>query len=278
MITFPNAKLNLGLRILGKRADGYHLLETLFLPITLTDALEIVPPKEATGDTWRQSGIAIDGTAESNTVIRTVQVMREEATIPSLEIELLKKIPFGAGLGGGSADAAFALKMLNQRFSLGLSEENMAKKMARIGADCSFFIYNKPMLGTGIGEVLTPIEIPLELQKASVVLIKPELSISTKEAYSQITCHPEAEGSLPSLLQKPLEEWQDAFVNDFEAALFHRYPILPQIKESLRKSGAFYAAMTGSGSAVYGLFHTPIALAQLQNLYPHSFVWQGNIA
>ena len=134
------------------------------------------------------------------------------------------------------------------------------------------------MLATGIGEVLTPIEIPHELQQASVVLIKPSLSISTKEAYAQITCHPEAEGSLPSLLQNPLDQWQDLFINDFEASLFGRYPILPKIKESLCKAGAFYTAMTGSGSAIYGIFHTPIAIDHLQSIYPDSFVWQGNIA
>ena len=134
------------------------------------------------------------------------------------------------------------------------------------------------MLGTGIGEVLSPINIPHELQQASVVLIKPSLSISTKEAYAQITCHPEAEGSLPALLQKPLDQWQDLFINDFEASLFDRYPILPKIKESLCKAGAFYTAMTGSGSAIYGFFHTPIAIDHLQSIYPDSFEWQGNIA
>ncbi len=278
MLTFPNAKLNLGLRILGKRSsDGYHELETVFLPIALTEALELTPNGDIQQDRWDQRGLAIDGDPKNNTVLRTVRMLREEYAFPWLDVTLYKKIPFGAGLGGGSADAAFALKMINERFALGLSEAEMVERIASIGADCPFFIHNKPMLATGIGEFLTPIEIPTEIKKCHIVLIKPQLSISTKEAYAQITCHPEVKGMLPRLLQAPLSQWRDLIVNDFEEPLFRCYPLLDQLKKELYEAGAFYASMTGSGSAIYAFFKEPIATAPLQQHNPDCFIWQGHM-
>lgn len=278
MLRFPNAKINLGLRILERLPNGYHTLETIFLPISLCDILEVVPAeKKESTDTWVQNGIIIEGAQEENTVLRTVAMLRNKGyKIPPLSIELLKKIPFGAGMGGGSADAASMLILLNDMFSLGLTQETMARYIKEIGADCPFFIYNRPMIGRGIGEVLSPITLPEDVTKARILLVKPPIAISTKEAYEQIKCHPEAANTLERLLQQPLEKWRDSLINDFEAPLFIRYPQLKEIKNSLYEHGAFYASMSGSGSTLYGLFEGEIP-AILPSLFEDCFVWQGNM-
>lgn len=276
MVIFPNAKLNLGLRILERLPSGYHALETIFLPIGLCDVIEIVPLSPSqTADEWLQNGIPIEGKKEENTVLRTLQLLREEGyALPPVSIELLKKIPFGAGLGGGSSDASFTLKALNDMFHLGLSTETMLSLIKRIGADCPFFIYNTPMLGEGIGERLTPLTLPKSIQKATVLLIKPPIFISTKEAYSAIKCHPEARNSLTTLLEKPLSEWSKLFINDFEEPLFAQHPRLKEIKEYLYALGADYASMSGSGSTLYGIFTQSIPSLDTA-LLSDCFVWQG---
>lgn len=279
MVVFPNAKINLGLRIIDRLPNGYHSIETIFLPISLCEVIEIVPlPEEATADKWFQSGLSIEGTSESNTVLRTVNMLRREGyKIPPISIELLKKIPFGAGLGGGSSDAAFTLKMLNEQFELRLSTEQMATMIAKIGADCSFFIHNEPMLGKGIGNLLTPISLPDFLREANIVLIKPPIFISTKEAYSKVSCHPQAQGTLEKMIQEPVERWQETFINDFEVPLFSTYPLLKELKEYLYSEGADYAAMSGSGSTIYGIFSSNKPSSFTSSLLKNCFVWQGQL-
>lgn len=275
MLTFPNAKINLGLRILRKRSDGYHTLESLFLPIDWCDALEITLAPSSQ-DKWTQRGIPIGGEHSDNTIFRTIALLRERFAIPALHIELLKKIPFGAGLGGGSADAAFALKMLNEQFALGLTHNDMVKLIARVGADCPFFIANEPALATGIGEKLSPISLPQSLRQATLLLVKPPFGIATKQAYAGVTLHPEAEGSLVAALEQPVERWQELLVNDFEESLFPYFPRLGVIKKQLLAIGAFYAAMTGSGSTLFGFFESDM-LPSFPEDWGDCVVWQGKL-
>lgn len=280
MVVFPNAKLNLGLRIIERLSNGYHAIETIFLPVELCDIIEIVPLPEVQGvDQWQQSGVIIEEKAEENTVLRTLPMLREEGyPIPPLSVELVKKIPFGAGLGGGSADAAFMLKALNEMFHLELSTERMASMIKRIGADCPFFIHNTPMLGEGIGDVLTPLALPSSIKRAQILLIKPPIFISTKEAYSAISCRPEAKNSLKDLFQSPLSLWKELFINDFEEPLFKVYPLLKEIKEYIYALGADYASMSGSGSTLYGIFTRSIPpLTDAPFREESYFVWQGKL-
>ena len=293
MIANPNVKINLGLNILRKREDGFHDLETLFVPyFGITDTLEIIA-----GDDYSRTSAAIfgkyapemiaQGISEDGSLMITIAraegvdwdplkdltakayyVLAEDFKLPPVKIFLQKTSPVGAGLGGGSADAAFALKMLNELCELGLSDQQLAAYAARLGSDCAFFIYNKPMIGEGRGEILTDIawELPFschpdslchpERSEGSFVLqvLAPEgVSVSTKDAYAGIRPHlPEV--SLRDALARPVEEWADVLVNDFEESVFAKYPELAAIKRSLYDSGAVYASMSGSGSALFALY------------------------
>lgn len=252
MITFPNAKINLGLNIVERRPDGYHNIETVFYPIPLTDALEIVP---ATGNetTLTCHGRPVDCPPEKNLVMRAYHMMESIYNLPPVDIHLYKHIPDGAGLGGGSSDAAHMLTMLNDMFQIGLSNEELAETASKLGADCPFFVYNHPMMATGIGDVFTPID--LSLQGYTLLLVKPAVSVPTAEAYSRVI--PKLpDRHVDELVTLAPKEWQKLLVNDFEASVMALHPELAAIKQTLIDSGAIYAAMSGSGSSIFGIFDT----------------------
>ncbi|MDD2512123.1 MAG: 4-(cytidine 5'-diphospho)-2-C-methyl-D-erythritol kinase [Proteiniphilum sp.] len=273
MIKFPNAKINLGLHVIARREDGYHDLETVFYPIGLKDALEIVPYAEglpsAPGQRYQleQTGLSLQGAAEENLVIKALKLISSEKAIPPVEIHLLKKIPFGAGLGGGSSDAAAMLQLLNDLFSLGYTEQQLITLAARLGADCAFFIRNQPALATGIGDILEPVDI--DLGDLILVLVKPDIGIPTQTAYAMITPRKPAQ-SLREIVTLPVSEWKKRMKNDFEAPIFKKYPEIYRIKQQLYARGALYASMSGSGSSVYGLFQKE---PDLNGLFGNHFVW-----
>lgn len=268
MICFPNAKINLGLNVVSKRPDGYHNIETVFYPIPVKDALEIVHAEE---QSFSQTGIQVDAPVEKNLVIKALNLLKTHYDIPALEIHLLKAIPFGAGLGGGSADAAFMLKLLNDFCKLNIQDDELEKTAATIGADCPFFIRNTPVFASGTGNIFEPVQ--LSLQGYYFCLIKPDVAVSTPEAYSLVTPTVPAI-SLKEIINKPVTEWKDWIVNDFEKSVFSKYPVVGQIKESLYQAGAVYASMSGSGSSVFGLFKTP---TQLKDKFTNCFVWEGQL-
>ena len=268
MICFPNAKINLGLNIVSRRTDGYHNLETFFYPIGLRDALEIVPSGRKGDYRLFQTGVAIQGDKDDNLVIKALKLISEEKEIPGIDIHLFKKIPFGAGLGGGSSDAAFMLKLLNDTFSLGYTVPELEQKAARIGADCPFFIKNKPALAKGIGNLLEEVE--LDLSGYFFVLVKPGISVSTKEAYAMVS--PVApEIPLGEIIKKPVSEWKGLLKNDFELPVYKKFPEICRIKEQLYARGAVYASMSGSGSSVYGFFEKETDIR-----FDNCWVWKNN--
>jgi len=251
MIVFPNAKINLGLNVLRRRSDGYHEIETCFYPIPWKEALEAIPAEKFSIDF---SGIPIPGEGK-NIVEKAFDALQSTFNIPDSQIQLHKAIPIGAGLGGGSADGAFALKLFNDLFHLNLTETSLEEFARLLGADCAFFIKNRPSLASGIGEKLE--EISPVLQGRHIVLVYPNLHISTKEAYESIS--PAIPGiSIREILEtKPVDQWEGLLVNDFEKPLFKKYPLMQQLKKSLYENGAQYAAMSGSGSTVFGIFQSP---------------------
>lgn len=254
MLHFPNAKINIGLFITEKRADGYHNLETVFYPLPmLKDALEVLPAAIDSESTMQISGKAIDGNVYDNLVWKAFQLIKNKFPdkISPIHIHLLKSIPMGAGLGGGSADGAFMLRLINAYFSLHLSDQELAHLALELGSDCPFFIYNAPCLAKGRGELLTPI--PLDLSNYSIQVVCPKVHVSTAGAFSKITPK-QAPFLLQDLVHLPIQKWKDNVFNDFEGPIFSHYPILSQIKQKLYDEGALYASMSGSGSAIYGLF------------------------
>jgi 4-diphosphocytidyl-2-C-methyl-D-erythritol kinase len=269
MIRFPNAKINLGLNITSKRPDGYHNLETIFYPIGLKDALEIVISEQTT-DQLHISGMVVDGPIEKNLVMRALAEIRKQAHIPPLDIYLHKVIPFGAGLGGGSADAAAMLILLNDKFQLGITEPALLDIASRLGADCAFFIQNRPVFASGIGNIFQQID--CSLAGYHLVLVKPPISVSTPEAYSLIKPEPCAI-SLLEIIKKPIAQWQQLMKNDFEKSVFSKYPQIESIKKRLIDNGALYASMSGSGSSVFGIFEREPSFAADE--FAASFVW-GN--
>lgn len=257
MLSFPNCKINLGLHVVRRRDDGYHDLETLFLPVALRDRLEIEPAQQFS---FAQEGIAIGGGAEQNIVVRAYRLMQNEFSdaIGPVAIRLTKNIPFGAGLGGGSSDAAFALTMLNELFAIGLDGPQLRHLAARLGADCAFFVDNVPAYATGIGDQLTPLGLnPIE--GYALLLVKPDEAVSTAEAYRGITPRNKRATPPPTDLRqavgRPIAEWRELIVNDFEESVFPQHPLLAEIKRQLYAAGALYAAMSGSGSTVYGILN-----------------------
>lgn len=270
MITFPNAKINLGLNIVSKRNDGYHNLETIFYPVAIKDALEIIPKEEQQVDTFFQSGLQIDSVPEDNLVIKALRLMRANYTFPSVEVRLLKVIPFGAGLGGGSTDASFMLRLVNETFNLGATNQELATMAVKLGADCPFFIYNQPKFATSIGEVFEDIE--LSLKDYTLVVVKPDVHVSTKDAFSGIAPS-KPMISLKEVIKRPIEEWNGLITNDFEKTIFPKYPIIESLKDKLYAIGAVYASMTGSGASLFGIFdQTP---ENIGSLFPDCFIWFG---
>lgn len=257
MITYPNAKINLGLNIVEKRPDGYHNLETIFYPINLQDALEVTELENEEGEyKLKVSGVPIEGDAENNLVVKAYRLLKKDfPDMSPINIHMFKHIPTGAGLGGGSADAAFMIKLLNEKFNLKLSIEKMEEYAAILGADCAFFIQNKPVFASGIGNIFE--NITLSLKGYYIVLVKPEIFVSTKDAFSHITpMHPNQ--SLKEIVRMPVETWRATMKNDFEESVFQKYPEIAAIKDKLYDMGAIYASMSGSGSSVFGIFREQV--------------------
>jgi 4-diphosphocytidyl-2-C-methyl-D-erythritol kinase len=249
---FPHAKVNLGLDIVARRADGYHEVVTAMWPISWADILELTPAEWATELVC--TGRRVDCPPEKNLVMKAFRLMEQRVgALPPTRIQLHKVIPDGAGLGGGSADAAMTLRGLNDLWQLDLSVEELAQMASQLGADCPFFIYDRPMLCTGIGTEMTPIDI--DLQGRRIAVVKPECSVSTAEAYAGVTPQQPAE-ALAERLARGVEQWQGSVVNAFETSVFARRPEIGAIKRQLLQMGAVYASMSGSGSAVFGLFDT----------------------
>lgn len=252
MITFPNAKINLGLNIVEKRPDGYHNLETVFYPVQIEDALEVnILNRSDEKFRLHQAGLEIAGEAANNLVVKAYQLLDERFNLPPVDIHLFKHIPSGAGMGGGSSDAAYMLKLLNEMFYLNLTPENLEEYAAKLGADCAFFIRNTPTYAEGIGNVFSPLA--LSLKGYRIVVVKPDIFVSTCQAFSLIKPHRQ-EVPLKEVVKRPVEEWKELMVNDFEESVFPQYPYIKEIKDELYKQGALYAAMTGSGSSVFGIF------------------------
>ena len=251
MLYFPNAKINLGLNVVSKRPDGYHNIETVFCPINLCDALEIVPSDSDKKVAFTSFGTDVGGEPENNLVVKAYRLLEKYYDLPGAEIFLHKQIPFGAGLGGGSSDAAFALKMLNELFNLGCSETRLEEIASELGADCAFFIRNKPVFASGTGNIFEPIDFSPE--NYILVLVKPDIFVSTPKAYAMIK--PSLpEKSLKDIIRQPIETWKNEMTNDFEIPVFSAYPLIKEIKNKLYETGAVYASMSGSGSSVFGIF------------------------
>jgi len=269
MVIFPKAKINIGLRITGKRDDGYHDLQTIFYPVPLCDALEfVVPADHKENDTLVTTGLPVSCNTDNNLIIKVLQKLRERYSIPFLSIHLHKNIPTGAGLGGGSSDAAFFLKALSRYFNLGISTEEQKEISLTIGSDCPFFIDCIPSYAEGRGEKLSPVR--ALSGGLYLVLVNPGLNISTRDAYAG--CIPYKDNSLlTEYYEKDLSEWRDKIVNDFERTLFKIHPTLGQIKETLYNMGAVYSSMSGSGSTVYGIFRNiPVIHPSLKGMLIYS--------
>ena len=248
MVVFPNAKINLGLNIESKRDDGYHNISSCFFPIPFQDVLEIIPADELS---FSVLGLTIPGSTEVNLILKAYQLMAKDHSLRPVEIHLLKNIPMGAGLGGGSADCAFMINLLDDYFELNLTHKIRQEYAAKLGSDCSFFIRNRPAIATGRGEILK--EIHLDLSGYFLKLICPDVHIGTAEAYANIVPAVPSE-NIQSIMSRPISEWQGKLVNDFEASVFPNHPGLATNKSKLIDAGALYASMTGSGSSFYGIF------------------------
>ena len=258
MVLFPNAKINIGLRIIARRSDGYHDIETVFYPVKLYDALEFVR-SESREDELVMTGIVIGSDAKENLVSKAVNKLRQKSQFPILKIHLHKAIPAGAGLGGGSSDATCLLKSLNKYYSLGVSHSDLSDMALGLGSDCPFYIENQPAYATGRGEKMETV--PDVLEDFHIVLINPGLHVSTKEAYSQ--CVPsKPDSNLKELIKLPAEQWKEFIFNDFEEYVFRKFPVIGEIKEALYASGAVFSLMSGSGSSVFGIFNEKPALPE----------------
>ena len=256
MITYPNAKINLGLNIVEKRPDGYHNLETVFYPINLQDALEVNLLEGEEDFSLKVSGVPIEGEPENNLVVKAYRLLKKDyPEMPAIDIHMYKHIPTGAGLGGGSADAAFMIKLLNDKFKLNLSIEKMEEYAAILGADCAFFIQNKPVFATGIGNIFETIQ--LSLKGYYLVLVKPDIFVSTKDAFAHIIPTQPTQ-PLKEIIRMPVETWRATMKNDFEDSVFQKFPEIAAIKDKLYDLGAVYASMSGSGSSVYGIFREQV--------------------
>ena len=274
MITFPNAKINLGLNIIEKRDDGYHNIQSIFYPIPLRDALEVIENKISCDDriTFTSSGIPVPGAITDNLCYYAYHLIANDYLLPNVKVHLHKLIPIGAGLGGGSADAAFFIKLLNDRFELGLAWGEMHNYARQIGSDCSFFITNKPAFAQGRGDTYEAMK--LNLSDYYVALIYPSLSINTAKAYSGVIPKLPINSLEQDILNLPLEQWKYNIHNDFEDSIFLQFPKIKTIKEKLYSSGASYASMSGSGSSVYGIFKNK---TDLKKEFENYFVWEGHL-
>jgi len=267
MLDFPNAKINLGLYITAKRPDGFHNLESCFYPVKWSEALEIVPAPEVK---FTMTGLPVPGEPETNLCLRAYKLLQQDFDLPPVHLHLHKVIPMGAGLGGGSADAAYTLRILNKLFELNLKAAALENYARQLGSDCAFFVQNKPVIASERGDVFTPVL--LDLSPYSCVVVYPGIHITTSEAYAGITPK-EPTCTMSLLLKQDVRVWNNVLKNDFEESLFPKYPELPLVKEKLYAAGACYASMTGSGSAIYGLFEGEVPSGLV---FPnHYLVWKG---
>ncbi len=279
MLTFPCAKINLGLNITSKRKDGYHNLETVFYPIPLTDALEIKRmgedfPSEYPCD-LKVTGNSIDCNEQDNLVFKAYQLLAADFTLPRIHAHLVKRIPSQAGLGGGSSDAAFMIRLLDERFRLNIGIAEMERYAARLGSDCAFFITAEPSFATGRGEILEPADGPKgNLHGYYIGIVKPNIAISTREAFAHITCR-QPEKSCRDIVRQPISTWKNELTNDFEGSVFKSHPQLSDIKKRLYDLGAVYAQMSGSGSALFGIFRTEPQ--QLDRVFDDCFTFSSKL-
>jgi 4-diphosphocytidyl-2-C-methyl-D-erythritol kinase len=269
MVSFPNAKVNLGLNITEKRSDGYHNIESVFYPIAWADMLEVVKSEE---QHFQTTGLPIPGDAANNLIIKAFDLLKTEGLMPDahVNIHLHKILPMGAGIGGGSADGAFMLKLLNEVFELNLSITQLQGYASQLGSDCSFFIENKPMYCFGRGNEFETVN--LDLSKKTWVLVNPQIHISTAEAYASIKPQ-KPEVSIKEIIAQPINTWKDTLVNDFEIGLKDKYPKILEIKDKLYGLGAIYASMTGSGSTVFGIFDKEVEC--ISEMFSECICWQG---
>lgn len=274
MILFPNAKINIGLNIVKKRSDGFHEIETAMFPTCLTDVLEITKVSYSSDQKIKLtiSGIKVDSKPEDNLVYKAFVMLDKEFNLSPISVHLHKSIPIGAGLGGGSADAAYMLKGLNEMFELDLDDDRLEHYAARLGSDCPFFIRNKPSFATGRGELLNPIQI--ELKNYYIVIVIPNTSISTAEAYSKVAPQ-EPKNSLSESIELPVESWKTFIKNDFEESVFTQKPEIEIVKKQLLEAGATYASLSGSGSAVYGIFREKPEIKEI--LQSNYFTWFSKV-
>ncbi len=271
MLFFPNAKINIGLNIVGKRSDGYHNIETVFYPIGLSDILEFVevPDMPSGHCSLAVTGAVIEGSLDDNLIVKAYRLMHQRFHLPAVQIHLHKVIPMGAGLGGGSSDAAFMIKNLNTRFNLQLSDSELCEYASQLGSDCSFFISNKPVFAWERGNVFRDID--LLTSNFNILVVHPGIHVSTAAAYAgvipQAPAHP-----IQEWITRPVTEWKGKIVNDFETTVFLQHPILGTLKNEMYNLGSVYASMSGSGSAIYGLFNGPVPETRLFEKY---YTWQG---
>jgi 4-diphosphocytidyl-2-C-methyl-D-erythritol kinase len=258
MIIFPNAKINIGINITARRPDGYHDIETIFYPVKIFDALEALPGNKLT---FESSGLSIPGKTEDNLCIQAYHLVKRDHKLPPLKIHLHKHIPIGAGLGGGSADAAFFIKLIDKQFGLSLSTDQMLDYARQLGADCAFFIENKPVFAFEKGDQFETINI--DLSKYHLVLVMPPAHVSTYEAYRGVK-PTEVKDSLYELISEPIKNWKHFIKNDFEESVFKNHPVIRGVKAALYEAGALYASMSGSGASVFGIFNEKPDLSVLE--------------
>ena len=276
MITFPIAKINLGLNVVERRPDGYHNLETVFYPVPIRDALEVTTMDPQFPSPYdcdlKVTNISIEGDEQRNLVVRAYQLLKQDfPQLPRIHAHLHKAIPTQAGMGGGSSDCAYMIRLLNEQFHLGLSTQQMQQYAARLGADCAFFILSQPAYAEGIGERLEPIA--LNLSQYWIAVVRPDIPVPTKEAFSLVHPH-HPEKNCRDVVMQPIETWRQDLVNDFEQSVFTLHPEIGAIKQQLYSLGAVYAAMSGSGSAVFGLFREDIKIGEH---FPEMFTYCGRL-
>lgn len=278
MTLFPCAKINLGLNVVSKREDGYHNLETVFYPIPLCDVLEVAVMDNDFPSAFpcdlKITGNSIECNEQENLVVKAYNILSKDFTLPRIHTHLYKQIPSQAGLGGGSSDAAYMIKLLNECFHLNIEGAKMERYAARLGADCAFFISAKPAFATGIGEILSPIEtVDNQLKGLHLLLVKPDINITTKDAFAYIVPQKPSK-SCREIVGQPVETWKDELTNDFEASVFKKHPELSEIKDSLYRIGAIYAQMSGSGSTLFGIFKSALSEDEIKRLFPNCFTSQ----
>jgi 4-diphosphocytidyl-2-C-methyl-D-erythritol kinase len=252
MVVFPNGKINIGLHVVEKRTDGYHNIQSIFYPIKTKDVVEIISSNSENEISYTQSGLQIDGNTDNNLCIKAYHLLKRDfSNLPHIQLHLHKAIPMGAGLGGGSSDGAFTLKLLNDKYQLNISESQLINYALKLGSDCPFFILNRACYAAGRGENLNPVK--LDISNYKLLIVNPGIHVNTGLAFSQLTPH-HPNVDLIEAVSKPVSEWKDIITNDFEPSVFKMHPAIAELKSHLYEKGALYASMSGSGSSVYGIF------------------------